>query len=427
MAKKVLKEGELPSVFDMVKSVDSTAEIIAESAYSNISDFIPTGNYILNACMSGDLFGGVPSGRVTTFYGPSSVGKSFLACSCAREAQKKGYTVIYMDSEGSIDAKFVSRLGVDASKLIIKQVQTISETSQFIANICAQLQQQENDYGTHQKVMFVLDSLGNLASDKEKEDIMSGNNKVDLTKAKDVKAMFRVIATPLARMQCPMIVNNHSYASIGSYVPSQVMSSGTGLVYNSSCTIELSCSKLEMKENDAAAAEMKGADTAAKNGVLVTAKPVKSRFCRPYKVKFQIPFFTKPNKFCGLEAFMNWENSGVVRGNLISEKDYNKLTEAQKEKIHVFEYNGETKFCEPRETARGIVVKHLGRQVPLTEFFTDTVFTDEFLHFLNDNVIGPMFALPSQDSFEDIKEIEDLIEVGTEVNTEVETPSNSED
>lgn len=225
MAKKKV-EGELPSVFDMVQSIDKTAEIIADSAYSNIKDWIGTGIYVLNACMSGDIFGAVPAGRITTFYGPSSVGKSFLACSCAREAQKAGYTVIYMDSEGAIDSRFVSRLGVDPTKLIIKQVSTIAETNQFIAKTCEALQQQEDDYGQHQKVMFVLDSLGNLTSDKEKADTIDGNNKRDMTKAQEVKALFRVNATPMAKLGIPMIVNNHSYAMIGAYVPTQVMAAG---------------------------------------------------------------------------------------------------------------------------------------------------------------------------------------------------------
>lgn len=214
MAKKSLNTGELPSVFDLVKSVDSTAEIIAESAYSNIKEWIPTGSYILNAAMSGDLFKAIPSGRVITFQGDSGAGKSFLACSCCREAQKMGYTPVYMDSEGAIDAKFVSRLGVDPSKLIIKQVSTISETSRFIANTLEALQKQEEEYGTHQKILFVLDSLGNLTSDKEMQDTKDGNNKRDMTKAQEIKALFRVNATALARMQTPMIVINHVYACL---------------------------------------------------------------------------------------------------------------------------------------------------------------------------------------------------------------------
>lgn len=205
---------------------------------------------------------------------------------------------------------------------------------------------------------------------------------------------------------------------VGAYVPTNIGAGGSGIKYNASLTIELSAAKLDDKDNEKAASQRQGADTTTKNGVLVTAKPVKSRFCRPYKVKFQIPYFCAPNKFCGLEAFMNWENSGVVRGSIITEKDYMKMSDAAKAKILTFDFNGETKYVEPKETARGIVVKHLGCQVPLTEFFTDKVFTQEFLEHLNVNVIHPMFDLPDQNTFEDIKEIEDLIEVGTEVDNE---------
>jgi RecA/RadA recombinase len=347
-----------------------------------------------------------------------NTGKTFLACSCAREAQHMGYTVIYMDSEGAIDAKFVSRLGVDPEKLIIKQVSTIAETSQFIANICKSLQEQEDNYGTHQKVMFVLDSLGNLTSDKERDDTMSGNNKRDMTKAQELKALFRVNATPLARLQVPLVCNNHSYATIGSYIPGQTMSGGTGLVYNSSVTIELSAAKLEDKENDKAAAAKTGSEAGTKTGVLITAKPVKSRFCRPMKVKFQIPYYKKPNPYAGLEQFMSWENSGVCRGNVLSEKEYLKLSESDKKKVYPFEFNGETRYCLPKDTARGIVVKHLGEAVPIIDFFTDRVFTPEFLQYLNENVIKPMFSLPDQSAFDDIKDIEESLELGDDIGSE---------
>lgn len=229
MAKKkeVLSDGtSLPSVFDLVKSVDNSAEIIAESAYSNISDWISTGNYILNAALSGDLFNGIAVGRVTVLEGDPGSGKSYLACSICREAQKKGYTPIYLDSEGACDAQFVSRLGVDPKNLIIKQVSTIAETSQFIANICAKLQEQEDKFGEHQKILLVLDSLGNLTSDKERDDIMAGTNKRDMTKAQEIKALFRVNATPMAKLQIGMVVCNHVYASIGSYVPTSIGAGG---------------------------------------------------------------------------------------------------------------------------------------------------------------------------------------------------------
>ena len=79
MAKKsVKKEGALPDPFEMLKSIDDKVEIIEESAYSNIEDWIPTGNYLLNAAISGSLFGGIPSGRTSTLVGESGCGKSYL-------------------------------------------------------------------------------------------------------------------------------------------------------------------------------------------------------------------------------------------------------------------------------------------------------------------------------------------------------------
>lgn len=209
----------------MVKSIDDSAEIIADSYYSNIQEWVPSGNYILNATMSGDLFKALPSGRIISLVGKSGVGKSYLACSFAREAQQMGYIPIVLDSEGAYDADFVKRIKVDPTKLIIKKVNTILETSQFIANVCNKLEEQQNKTGHHDKVLFILDSLGNLTSEKEREDTLSGSSKADFTKAKDAKAMFRVIATPIAKLQCIMICCNHVYDSM-SFIPQSIQAQG---------------------------------------------------------------------------------------------------------------------------------------------------------------------------------------------------------
>lgn len=407
-------EGGIGSLMSMVSSIDDQAEIIADSAYSNIKEWISTGNYILNACMSGDIYKAIPTGRVVTFSGTSGAGKSFLACSCCREAQKLGYIPIYLDSEGAIDSDFVKRLGVDPTKMIIKKVNTIMETSQFIANLCDKLQEQQDKFGQHDKVIIVLDSLGNLTSEKEREDTLSGSQKADFTKAKDTKAMFRVCATPIAKLQIPWIVVNHVYQSM-SFIPQNIQAMGSGIVYNASITIELSAAKLEDKENDTAAKSRQGSDAGTKNGVLVTAKPVKSRFCRPIKIKFQIPSFKKPNPFVGLEQFMTWENSGVCRGNLLTQKEYDKLSDGDKKKVYTWTTDaGETFYCLPKDTARYIVVKHLNAQVPFTDFWSDKVFTPEYLDYINENVIHPMFQLPDQSAFDDVKDLEETMGISDE-------------
>ena len=416
MAKKTTtkKDGQLPDPFKMLQKIDKNVEIIEDSAYSNIDDWISSGNYILNACVSGSMFKGIaPAGRVTTLSGDPGTAKSYLACSFAREAQKKGYAVLYLDSEGAIDKAFVSRLGVDASKLIIKQVSTVLEVSQTILNLCQELEKQEEEYGEHNKFGVVIDSLANLSSTSEIENTAAGENKRDLKRAQDVKQLFRTCATPIAKMKIPLVVISHVYSAIGSYVPTSVVAGGSGLGYNSSVTLELTVSKLADKANDAAAAKAANSEDVVKTGITVTAKPKKSRFTIPRKVRFQIPFYKKPNPYVGLEGFVgDFEKSGICRGVLLSEKDYNKLSDADKSKVYVFEHNGVTMYCQQKDTARTIVVKHLGEAVPLLDLFTERVFTDEYLHWLDDNVIRPAFELPDQNAFDDVKEIEELIEVG---------------
>lgn len=409
-------DGGIGSLMSMVSSIDSEAEIIADSAYSNIKEWIPTGNLMLNACMGGSLFSGVPTGRITTLVGESGCAKSYLAVSICREAQKMGYTPIVLDSEGAYDSEFVRRLGADPTKFIIKQVNTITETSRFIANLCKKLQEQDEKYGQHDKIIIVLDSLGNLTSEKERDDTLSGNQKRDMTKQQEIKAMFRVNATPIARLQIPWVVVSHVYASMNMFSPGNVVSGGSGIIYNSSLTIELFKSKLVDKENDEKAAKQAGKVT--KNGILVTAKPQKSRFVITRPVTFQIPFFKKPSPYVGIEQYMTWDNSGVCRGSLISERDYNKLSDSEKEKIHVFSYDGQTLYCQEKDTARGIVCRHLGRQVNFIEFFSDTVFTPEFLKELDENVIKPAFQLPDQNSFDDIKDIENSLGTTNDENDE---------
>ena len=73
MAKKkvVAKEGQLPDPFEMMKAIDDSVEILEDSVFSNIKEWVSTGNYMLNACISGSLFGGVPSGKIISLIGES--------------------------------------------------------------------------------------------------------------------------------------------------------------------------------------------------------------------------------------------------------------------------------------------------------------------------------------------------------------------
>ena len=209
MAKSTKSSGSSKSIFDIVKGFDGAAEVLSESKTAVISDYIDTGSYILNAAMTGSLFRGIPSGRCTVFAGEPGSGKSYLALSVCRNVQKKGYTPIYLDSEAAIDLEFVKRLGCDPTNFIIKQVTTISEVSTFMSRTCKQMLEMEES--ERPKVIFVLDSLGNLTSDKEYNDTVDGNSKRDMTKQQEVKALFRTNATALGKLNIPFIVCSHVY------------------------------------------------------------------------------------------------------------------------------------------------------------------------------------------------------------------------
>jgi len=105
MAKKssIGNTGTSGSVFDIIKSVDKSAEILSKCDTAVIKEYISSGNYLLNACLTGSLFKGAPAGRVLTLAGSTGCGKSYLALSFCRNAQKMGYTPIYLDSESAID------------------------------------------------------------------------------------------------------------------------------------------------------------------------------------------------------------------------------------------------------------------------------------------------------------------------------------
>lgn len=200
------------------------------------------------------------------------------------------------------------------------------------------------------------------------------------------------------------VENAHSYV-----ISNGIINHNSGVIYNSSLTMMLSTAKLDDKISDKEASKKQG--DFIKTGVMVTARPEKSRFTIPQKVKFQIPFFKAPNPFVGLELYMTWENSGVLRGKMLSQKEYDKLSDSEKEKCHeMTDENSEIAYAYPKDTSKNIVVKHLHGEVPLIELWTPKVITEEVLKTLDETVIKPNFELPSQDKANDLDEFIETID-----------------
>ena len=405
------KKSSFTELNDMLSKFSPDGAIIEDSLYARIDEWIPTGSYILNAALSGSLFGGMPNRRSLMFAGETGTGKTYIACSIIRNAQALGYFPIYYDSEGSIDVDFVKRLGIDTNSFRIENVNTIEEFATLAAKLNETVSELKKQGKVPPKIIVVLDSLGNLSSTKEKEDTTSGSGKRDMTKQQSIRRMFRVIGNDFAKNAIPFILNNHTYASIGSYIPGQTISGGGGAMFNASIIFTLTKSKLTDKDSEDHV--KKQGIEATKIGIVVTVHPFKQRFARPIKVQIHIPFYKKPNPYVGLEKFVNWESCGIIRGKMLTSKEYGKLSAAEQKSCKQFTVNVDgtiknddgIRYALPKDTARTLVCKHLGGEIPISELYTDKVFTQEVLKQLDDNIIKKTFMLPSIESLDDLIEI----------------------
>jgi len=226
------------------ESGNEFASVVSEGvAAGDITSYVDTGSYIFNALVSGSLFGGLPSNKVTALAGESSTGKTFFALSVVRNFLRDNPTggVIYFESESAISREMIEERGIDSKRMIMMPVATIEEFRTQACRILDKYMKEPKDERV--PMMFVLDSLGMLSTTKEMEDVANDKQVRDMTKSQLIKGAFRVLTLKLGQAQVPMIVTNHTYDVIGSYVPTKEMGGGTGLKYAASTIIYLSKSK----------------------------------------------------------------------------------------------------------------------------------------------------------------------------------------
>ena len=220
------------------------AGLVSEGiAAGDITDYVDTGSYIINALVSGSLFGGLPANKVTALAGESSTGKTFFALSVVRNFLDANPTcgVIFFETESAISRDMIESRGIDSSRMVLFPVATIEEFRTQACRIVDKYMKEPKE--ERQPMMFVLDSLGMLSTTKEMEDVANDKQVRDMTKSQLIKGAFRVLTLKLGQAQVPMIVTNHTYDVIGSYVPTKEMGGGTGLKYAASTIIYLTKSK----------------------------------------------------------------------------------------------------------------------------------------------------------------------------------------
>jgi|TARA_B100000424_G_scaffold244808_1_gene215362 RecA/RadA recombinase len=250
---------------DVIKEIGDDYATVANKI-DDTERTIDTGSYIFNALVSGSVFGGVSANKITAIAGETSTGKTYFSLAIVKnflDTHPDG-GVMYFDTESAITKSLLTTRAIDLERIGIINVVTIEQfRNRALTIIDKYLGLPESD---RKPMMFVLDSLGMLSTEKEIRDALDDKQVRDMTKSQLVKGAFRMLTLKLGQADVPLIVTNHTYDVIGAYVPTKEMGGGSGLKYAASTIIYLS----KGKEKD-------GTEVI---GNIIKAKTFKSRLSR---------------------------------------------------------------------------------------------------------------------------------------------------
>lgn len=254
---------------------------------SDVCGYIDTGSYTFNALLSGSLFDGLPSNKITCLAGESATGKTYFSLGVVAQflaANPEGI-VLYFDTEQAVTSDMFTERGVDPKRVAVFPVETVEEFRHQCLTIVDKVL--ATDESERKPMMIVLDSLGMLSTAKEMNDVSEGKNTRDMTRAQVIKGTFRVLTLKLGKAKIPMIMTNHTYDVVGAYVPTKELGGGSGLKYAASTIVTLS--KKKDKQDDEVV------------GNLITCKLYKSRLTKENKiVQVQLNFDSGLNRYYGL-------------------------------------------------------------------------------------------------------------------------------
>jgi RecA/RadA recombinase len=228
---------------DIIKETGNEyASLVSDGVEAgDVDSFIDTGSYIFNALLSGSLYGGLPSNKITALAGESATGKTFFLMGIVKNFldSNPNSGVIYFESESAITKQMVIDRGIDPERMVILPVTTVQEfRTQSLKVLDSYLMKADK-----RPMLMCLDSLGMLSTTKEVEDTSSGKETRDMTRAQVLKAAFRVLTLKLGKAKIPMVITNHTYDVVGSMFPTKEMGGGSGLKYAASSIVYLSKKK----------------------------------------------------------------------------------------------------------------------------------------------------------------------------------------
>lgn len=390
MATKETKKFEFSKVGTILDNIAKSIPIQIEKEIKE-RKFISTGVYLLDAALSAKLLGGgIATSRITGLLGESGAGKSFVAYSVCKSAQKDGYSIVYIDTEESLDLEDLPKFGINPSldKFRLVRSNKVEDVNILMTQLLDELKTQKLNGFEIPKILIVLDSIGQMSSNKEKNDLLKGDIKQDMTRAKQLNALFRSIGSDLGYLEIPLLCCNHTYLTQDLF-PREISKGGMGLVYSASVLGFLSKSKLKTGEED----DM----DLGQSGISVLFKTQKNRLAKPKKIRFDISFANGMNPFTGLDAFCRpeyFKQIGIAQG-----------------KAEVDKKTGEFSFT---PGGNRWYISHLDKSVTTKQLFTPEVFTMDVLKKM-EPIVNDYFRFKSLEEIEaSEKEFDKLVDQADE-------------
>ena len=319
---------------DALKNIKKStgAESLEDSSYAEVKDFLDTGSYALNRVLTGDIYKGIPAGRISTFYGQSGSGKSLIAANTAALALKNNKVdVVYIfDSEGGTLVNIFKKHGVDMSKVNHIPVASIEQCSTKMLQTYDMLVQARQEYladpenNDDVRALCILDSYGALAADKLVSDAVNKDKTaMDMGLGAKLKNnLMRGLMMRVVQSNATLIVINHEYQDPSAMFASKIhnMSGGLGLQFASH--VQLQCEKLLIKSTDTefmTGLEKSDDDVGFFKGNKMRFFVVKNRVCKPaYQATVYVDFNTGIAKYDGLiEDAVKMKFLEEVRGGYI--------------------------------------------------------------------------------------------------------------
>lgn len=266
----------------LANSPTKHASIMSESVFFNKKDIIPTDYPVLNIALSGEVDGGLTSGLIL-IAGVSGTYKTLASLICVRSYLNKydDAICVLLDSEGGITPSYLEAQGIDPSRVLHVPIEHL-EMLKF------EMVKQLKEINRGDKVIFMIDSIGNTGSLAELQNALDEKSTVDLQRARVIKGIMRMITPSLVAKDIPCVCIAHTYEEMGLTYKKQIISGGQGLRYSSNLAFIFS------------KAQEKGSDGEL-DGWNYTITVDKSRFVREKsKLSFQVLYETGIQKYSGL-------------------------------------------------------------------------------------------------------------------------------